>query len=256
MVRKIVKSKKIIAIIPARMGSSRFPGKPLANLAGVPMIGLIYRKVSKAKNLDHTFVATCDIEIFNYMKSIHGHVIMTFKNYQRSSDRCAEVLEKIVGLLRIKFDIVVMVQGDEPMVTGQMVDKAVQPMLKDKKIKVINLMGPIRTKKEFEDKNCIKVVCDKNMNALYFSRNPIPYPGKTESQFRGKQVCVIPFQGKFLKKYRKMTSTPLEKQESVDMLRILEHGYPVKMVKISSETYSVDTLQDLQRVQKYLGGSF
>jgi len=256
MVRKNVKRKKIIAIIPARMGSSRFPGKPMANLAGLPMIGLVYRNVSKAKSLGLTYVATCNIEIYNYIKSIHGNVIMTSKNHQRASDRCAEALEKIEGMLKIKFDIVVMVQGDEPMVTGKMVDKAVQPMLKDKKINVINLMGPIKSKKEFVDKNCIKVVHDKNMNALYFSRSPIPYPGRNGSQYRGKQVCVIPFQGKFLKKYRKMASTPLEQQESVDMLRILEHGYPVKMVKIRSETYSVDTLRDLQRVQKYLGGSF
>lgn len=212
MGRKTLKGKKVIAIIPARMGSSRFPGKPLADLAGLPMVGYIYRKVSKARFLSCTFVATCDSQIFDYIKSIRGNVIMTSKSHHRAADRCAEALEKIEIKLDTKFDIVVMVQGDEPMVTHQMIDHAVRPMLKSKTISVINLLGPIQTKREFMDKNCIKVVCDQKMNALYFSRAPIPFCGQNQTKVWGKQVCVIPFRREFLKKYQQMKSTPLEKK--------------------------------------------
>ena len=164
----------IIALIPARMNSSRFPGKPLASILGTPMIGHVFSNVRKCSLLTSVVVATCDLEIFEYIKSIGGNAIMTKDSHERASDRCAEALLKIEEISNIKYDIVVMVQGDEPMVNAEMINEALTPMLNKNNIEVINLLGEIKTEEEFNDENCIKVVCDKNYKALYFSRQPIP----------------------------------------------------------------------------------
>ena len=165
---------RVIGVIPARMGSSRFPGKPLAKILGIPMIGHIYHRCKMAAVLNNVYLATCDEEIKQYSESINAKVIMTSDKHERASDRVAEAMEKVEKTTGHKADIVVMIQGDEPMITPEMINLAVQPMLKDKKILVSNLMAPIRTREEHQDPNSIKVVVDNNSNALYFSREPIP----------------------------------------------------------------------------------
>ena len=182
---------KILALIPARMGSSRFPGKPMALIDGKPMIGHVYDRVSMSPILSLTAVATCDEQIHDYICSIGGIAVMTQSTYERASDRCAEALLKLEKANNIRYDIVVMVQGDEPMTHPDMIEEAVSPMLKDESINVVNLLGEISNDLEFEDRNCIKVVCDQNSNALYFSREPIPTRSKTKNIPMGKQVCVI-----------------------------------------------------------------
>ena len=131
---------KILAIIPARMGSSRFPGKPMAKIIGKPMIEHVYKNVSKCDLLSKTIVATCDIEIANFIDSIGGESVMTSDRHERASDRCAEALSKIEDLDGIKYDIIVMVQGDEPMTHPDMIAEAINPMLKSKEIIITNLM--------------------------------------------------------------------------------------------------------------------
>lgn len=242
----------IIALIPARMGSSRFPGKPMAQILGKPMIGHVYERVSQSPKLTLTAVATCDKEIFDYIESIGGTAVMTSDTHERASDRCAEALAKLEALNNTKYDIVVMVQGDEPMTHPDMIDEAVQPMLTDESIQVTNLLGKIESLEEFEDRNCIKVVCNLNSDALYFSREPIPTPTKTDKIPMYKQVCIIPFRRDFLLEYIQLTPTPLEVAESVDMMRILEHGKKVRMVPTAFDTKAVDTLEDLKRVEKIL----
>lgn len=242
----------IIALIPARMGSSRFPGKPMAKINGKPMIGHVYERVSQSPLLQQTVVATCDIEIFDYVKSIGGNAIMTGDNHERASDRCAEALEKLEKTNNIKYDIIVMVQGDEPMTHPNMIEEAVQPMLFDPNILVTNLVANIENEEDFKDRNCIKVVCDLMNNALYFSREPIPTQFKINNVPMFKQVCVIPFRRDFLLEYIKLDPTPLEIVESVDMMRILEHGYKVKMIPTAYDTKAVDTLEDLIKVEKIL----
>lgn len=242
----------IIAIIPARMGSSRFPGKPMAKILGKPMIGHVYERVSKSEIVTLTVVATCDQEIVNYIESIGGIAVMTSDKHERASDRCAEALEKLEKINNTKYDIVVMVQGDEPMTDPGMISEAVEPMLHDKDILVTNLLGKIESKEEFEDKNCIKVVCDLENNALYFSREPIPTRGRTGNISMYKQVCIIPFKRDFLLEYIRLSPTPLEIAESVDMMRILEHGKKVRMVPTSYNTNAVDTLEDLKKVEKIM----
>ena len=239
----------IISIIPARMGSSRFPGKPMADILGMPMIGHVYKRVKMSKILTEVYVATCDTEIFNYIESIGGKAVMTSDCHERCSDRCAEAMLKIEEDEAIKVDIMVMVQGDEPLTFPQMIDEAVSPMLDDKRIVITNLVADLATVEEFEDPNEVKVVMDKQNNALYFSREPIPSRKKGILDVpMKKQVCVIPFTRDFLLEYNQMEPTSLEIIESVDMMRILENGMKVKMLDTKYNTKAVDTKEDLERV--------
>lgn len=243
---------RILAIIPARMGSSRFPGKPMALLLGKPMIGHVYERVAKSNILTHTIVATCDQEIFDYIQFIGGKAVMTSDKHDRASDRCAEALLSLEKEYNMKYDIVVMIQGDEPMTRPEMINEAIRPMLDDANIQVVNLLGKITDKAEFEDKNCIKVVCDLEKNALFFSREPIPSRSKTSNIQMGKQVCIIPFRRDYLLQYTALKPTPLEEIESIDMLRILEHGMRVRMVETEYDTRAVDTPEDLELVEKLM----
>ncbi len=230
------------------MGSSRFPGKPMAEILGKPMIGHVYERVSRSKVLSLTAVATCDREIYDYILSIGGVAVMTSDSYERASDRCAEALLKLEKENNTTYDIVVMIQGDEPMTHPDMIIEAITPMLSDSSISVVNLMGDINTIEEFEDRNCIKVVCDLESNALYFSREAIPTRSKIDNIKMSKQVCIIPFKRDFLFEYTKLSPTPLEIAESVDMMRILEHGMKVRMVPTKFNTHAVDTPYDLLKV--------
>ena len=242
---------KTIAIIPVRMGSSRFPGKPLKKINGIPMVELIYNLISKNKSLSKVVVATCDKVIFDHIKSINGEVVMTSIKHQRASDRTAEALVKCEKYKK-KFNVVVMVQGDEPMVDKFMIQKSIEPFKKNKKINVVNLISKIKNKKIMMDPNSIKVVKNLKNEALYFSRSPIPYNNKSKNFYGYKQVCIIPFKRDFLLKYIDLKPTELEKIESVDMMRILENGYAVNLVEISKETFPVDTLNDLKKVIKII----
>lgn len=245
---------KILTLIPARMGSSRFPGKPMAKILGKPMIGHVYQRVSQSEMSTLTAVATCDTEIAEYIESIGGRAVMTGSHHERASDRCAEALEILEREENIRYDIVVMVQGDEPMTHPEMIEEAVQPMLDNPAILVTNLLGVIKTIEEFEDRNCIKVVCDLDGNALYFSREPIPTRAKMKDVPMGKQVCIIPFRRDFLLEYTRMSPTPLEIAESVDMMRVLEHGLKVRMIPTKHETHAVDTLEDIINVEQIMAG--
>lgn len=243
----------IISIIPARLGSSRFPGKPMKQILGMPMIGHVYKRVKMSKILSEVYVATCDAEIYEYVRSIGGKAIMTSDCHERCSDRCAEAMLKIEKEGGSKCDIMVMVQGDEPLTYPQMIDEAVKPMLDDGKILITNLMADLPDLASFENPNEVKVVVDKNSDALYFSREPIPSRKKGVLNVpMKKQVCVIPFRREFLLAYNQMEPTPLEVIESVDMMRILENGLKVKMVPTNFVTKAVDTKEDLEKVSEMI----
>lgn len=242
---------KVIGIIPARMASSRFPGKPLAKICGIPMVGHVYLRSKMSKILNEVYVATCDHEISDYINSIGGKVVMTKDTHERASDRCAEAMLKIEKETGRKVDIIVMIQGDEPMLYPEMIDEVIKPMIEDDSIiQVINLMAALKSRQEHDDPNEIKVVVDRNNFAIYFSREPIPSWKKGAKNIPMlKQICIIPFRRDFLIKFNELEPTPLEIIESVDMLRVLEHGYKVKMVLTNYETYSVDTIEDLKKVE-------
>jgi 3-deoxy-manno-octulosonate cytidylyltransferase (CMP-KDO synthetase) len=243
---------KILALIPARMASSRFPGKPMAPICGKPMIGHVYERVAQSPLVELTAVATCDPEIVEYVRSIGGVAVMTSDTHERASDRCAEALLALEGANRTRYDVVVMVQGDEPMTHPDMIAEAVQPLVDDPAIQVVNLLAPIESDAEFEDRNCIKVVCDLSSNALYFSREPIPTPSRSTGAPRAKQVCIIPFRRDYLLEYTRLAPTPLEIAESVDMMRVLEHGAKVRMAPTRHRTHAVDTAEDLKTVERLM----
>jgi 3-deoxy-manno-octulosonate cytidylyltransferase (CMP-KDO synthetase) len=197
------------------------------------------------ESLDEVYVATCDRQIFDAIEGFGGKAIMTSDVHQRASDRVAEVAEGVEA------DIFVLVQGDEPMTLPEMIDRAVEPMLKDPEVKCVNLSKRITSVESWQDPNTIKVVTDLNKDALYFSRQPIP-----TGHILGagnipvfKQVCIIPFRRDTLLAYASLEPTPLEESESIDMMRFLEHGYKVRMVETEYDTFSVDTPEDLERVQ-------
>ncbi len=243
----------IIAIIPARMGSSRFPGKPLADIHGVPMVGHVAIRSAMSRTVSATHIATCDQVIMEYAAKAGLHAVMTADTHTRCTDRTAEALLKIERETGKKADIVVMIQGDEPMVTPEMIDAAVSPMLKDPSIQVVNLMADLADEAEFEDPNEVKVVTDLKGDALYFSREPIPSRRKgTPTVPMKKQVCIIPFRRDYLLHFNAMPEAPLEIIESVDMMRILENGEKVRMVQIGDRTLSVDTPEDLARVREMM----
>jgi len=244
---------KTIAIIPARMGSSRFPGKPMAKINGIPMIGHCYHRTAMCNDLMDTYVATCDKEIFDYIKSIGGKAVMTSDKHERATDRTAEAMLIVEQELQEQIDLVVMVQGDEPMLVPEMIRQSIQPFTVDKSVNVVNLMANIQTVEEFEDMNEVKVVVDLQSDAIYFSREPIPSSSKYDKSVPMlKQVCIIPFRRDYLLKFNELPPTPLEEIESIDMLRIIENGMKVKMVYSKHETYSVDTIAELKKVEKMM----
>lgn len=242
-------NQKIIGMIPARMGSTRFPGKPLAPILGRSMIEHVYRRSAMCKLLDDVWVATCDQEIMEAVTAFGGKAVMTSDRHERASDRIAEAMQHSDA------DIVVMVQGDEPMTDPQMIEASVEPFLsEDKQIMCVNLVARIESEEEFENPNTIKVVMDEDNFAVYMSREPIPtrhrLPFGQLPAF--KQVCIIPFTRNGLELFTRLPPTPLEETESIDMLRFIEHGYRVKMVETTLFTHAVDTADDLKRVEKLM----
>ena len=243
--------RRVVAVIPARMGSSRFPGKPLAPLLGRPMIEHVVRRAAMCETLDAVYVATCDEEIRAAVEGFGGEVLMTSAAHERASDRVAEAAE------RFEAEVVVMIQGDEPLVTPRMIAAAVAPLFEDASVSCVNLARRVTKREEYFDRNTIKVVMNVRGDAVYFSRSPIPEGAFARAPFDAslpvfKQVCVIPFRRDFLREFARLPQTTLERAESVDMLRAIEHGRPVRLVEIEEETHAVDTPGDLRLVESLL----
>jgi len=230
------------------MNSTRFPDKPLKPILGRSMIEHVYRRTQMCDLLDSVYVATCDEAIRNTVENFGGRVIMTSNSHERASDRVAEAAE------HLQSDIVLMVQGDEPMITPQMIEASLAPMIRDSSVECVNLIKRILDSKEFYDPNTIKVVMNAKGEALYFSRNPIPAVDFASDDRVPvfKQVCVIPFSRKFLKKFYNLPQTLLERAESIDMLRAVEHGLQINLVETDAETHAVDTFEDLILVENLM----
>lgn len=243
--------QKVVAVVPARMGSSRFPGKPLAPLLGRPMVEHVVRRAAMCDSLDAVYVATCDEEIRAAVGRFGGEVIMTSAAHERASDRVAEAAEGLEA------EVVVMIQGDEPMVTPAMIEAAVAPLSVDARVSCVSLVRRIERREDYFDRNTIKVLMNVCGDALYFSRAPVPadaFPDDSDGVRPPvfKQVCVIPFRRDFLREFARLPQTPLERAESIDMLRAIEHGRPVRLVEIEEDTHAVDTAEDLRRVESLM----
>lgn len=235
---------RIIGVIPARMASSRFPGKPLVPLHGLPMIEHVFRRTKLYSHLEEVYIATCDNEIRERAEAFGARVIMTSAAHERATDRVAEAVE------HLEADTIVMVQGDEPMITPEMIQATLDPFRSAPLTACVNLVHRITNQLEFIDPNTIKVVADLRGNALYLSRAPIPHVNfdhTTTAIF--KQVCVISFTRQCLQEFPRLRPTPLERAESIDMLRLLEHGRGVRLVETLETTHAVDTPANLQLVE-------
>jgi 3-deoxy-manno-octulosonate cytidylyltransferase (CMP-KDO synthetase) len=238
-------SKRIVGVIPARMGSSRFPGKPLAKILGRTMLEHVYRRTSMTPELDEVVVATCDEVIRRAVQSFGAKAVMTSEYHERASDRVCEASENVPA------DIYVMVQGDEPMVVPDMISSSLTPFQTNRSVGCVNLIRRITSPDEIDDPNTIKVVRDLDGRAMFFSRSRIP-TGKAVDTTWFKQVCVIPFSADFLRLYSALEPTPLEKAESVDMMRFLEHGHVVHLKETEIDTFAVDTPDQLIEVERLL----
>jgi len=236
---------RTIGVIPARMGSSRFPGKPLARIGGRPMIEHVFRRTAACELLDEVIVATCDEEIAAAARGFGARAVLTSPAHERASDRVAEACQADAA------DTIVMVQGDEPMIEPSMIEAAVAGLRAQPDGVCVNLAAPIESEEEALDPNTIKVAMSRTGGALYFSRSPIPARFAPGTMF--KQVCVIAFTREGLRRFSALPRGPLERIESVDMLRFLESGIPVQMVPTAVRTQAVDTPADLKKVAALMG---
>lgn len=234
------------------MQASRLPGKPLIPILGVPMVGHCFYRSNAAKLISKTYIATCDLEIKKYALKIGAIPIKTSRKHKRATTRTAEAYQIIERRKLPNADIIVMIQGDEPLITPQAIDSAVSAF-KDPDVKIVNIMSLIKNNQDFNNKNNVKVVIDKNNNALFFSREPIPcFWSRKNRTRRFMQTGIIAFRKKNLIKFLRLKETAYEKTESIDMNRILENGGKVKMILTKKPTIGVDTKDDLKKAKALL----
>ena len=236
----------IVAIIPCRFRSKRFPGKPLALIKGYPLMWYSYNQSLKSKYIKAAYIATDDLRIKKECIKFGLNCLMTKKTHLNGTDRIAECIKKV------KADIYVNVQGDEPLINPNSINAVIKKLLcsKNKKILATNAYHIINDRKDISDTNVIKTIFDKDENALAFSRNIIPYNKYDKIYFR--QIGLYAFTQNGLSIFAKLKHGPLEKSETIEMYRILENGYSVKMVKVKDYSKSVDTPQDLEDVKKII----
>jgi len=232
-----------IGIIPARYESKRFPGKPLAMISGKSMIQRVYEGSVSSKLLDDVIVATDDERIADEVKSFGGKVVMTSKDIKSGTDRVATVARDI------DCTHVVNIQGDEPLITGQIIDRLLQPFNENKKMLVTTLIAKAK-RTEKKDKNVVKVVVDNNMNALYFSREDIPFVRCNIGTDSYKHIGIYAFKKETLLAFTEMDQTILEKTESLEQLRFLENGKRIHCVEIDNMLISIDKKEDIQKIKK------
>lgn len=235
---------KIIAIIPARYASSRFPGKALAAIKGKPMIQHVYQQAILAQ-LDRVIIATDDQRIYRYAREFGGEAVMTSVQHRSGTDRIAEVARNL------SCDLVVNIQGDEPLIIPEIIEAAIQPFWQEQDLVMGTLKKRITEQREVNDHNVVKVVTDQDDFALYFSRSPIPFRRKQATDYY-KHIGLYVYQRDFLLKYAGLPPTPLEKSESLEQLRALENGYRIRVVETEYNPIGVDTPADIDRVERIL----
>lgn len=245
----------ITAIIPARYGSTRFPGKALADLGGKPMIQHVYERTSRASHLSQVIVATDDERIAEAVRRFGGNVVMTSPDHETGTDRLAEVARGLDS------DIIVNVQGDEPLIDPAMINQAIEPFLTDRSLQMGTLKCRITCLHDFLSPNVVKVVTDADGHALYFSRSPLPFfrdkwqDLKDEAFASGRLLCykhvgLYVYQRDFLIQYAALAPTPLELAEKLEQLRALENGIRIKVVATDFESLGVDTPEDLNKARE------
>jgi 3-deoxy-manno-octulosonate cytidylyltransferase (CMP-KDO synthetase) len=252
----------IVAIIPARYASTRLPGKPLVDIAGTPMILRVVERARQAPLIDRVIVATDDERVLNVVLAAGQEAIMTSPDHRTGTDRLAEVAAKLEA------EIIVNVQGDEPLIEPSTIEAAVSPLTEDPAIVMSTTCEPIESVDDLLNPSVVKVTVDKNGFAICFSRNPIPFPraaalehGSIENALRAepgllklysKHTGLYVYRREFLLKFAGMDSTKLEQTEALEQLRVLEHGFRIKVVRVAHRSIGVDTPEDLERVRRLM----
>jgi len=241
-------NKRIIVIIPARMASTRYPGKPIVDICGLSMIEHVWQRVKLNNKISGLYIATCDQEIKEVAEGFGAEVIMTSDKHQRCTDRVAEACQKLIDNGK-DFEIVINIQGDEPLLNPQTLDLVIEPFLVEKNTSVVNLIEKLESEEKIMSLNNVKVVFDQRGYVLYFSRLPIPNGLETKHY---KQLGIYGLTREAILKYVKMEETPLEIAESDDMLRFVENGIPVKVALSPFVTKGVDTPADHKTVKEIM----
>jgi len=233
---------KVLGVIPARYGSTRLPGKPLVNLAGKPMIQRVYERASQARLLERLLVATDDQRIADAVAAFGGEAMLTSPDHPTGTDRIAEVLRSV------ECEIVVNIQGDEPLIDPNVIDLAADALLTDSSIAMSTLMTRIRDEADARDTNITKVVVDTHGFALYFSAAPIPCHRADTGHGWFKHLGLYAYRRDFVLKYVTLPRTPLEQTEKLEQLRALEHGFRIKVIETDHDAISIDVPEDVDRV--------
>jgi len=242
----MINNKKVLVVIPARLGGYRFPDKPIRKICDKPMIEWVWRNAVNSKYADKVVIATPDKKILEISSLFGAESIITKSNHSRGTERVYEVYEK----LDKSFDIVVNFQGDEPLVSSKYLDIAIEELQKNSDIDCVNLFKYMNYQDAEKDQNEVKVVTDKNNNALYFSRNALPAKWLGDKNFKCKvEICVMPMWSRSLEKFVMYGCSYYENIESVDMMRFVENGNKVKMIECNEDVQSVDCLEDLKKAE-------
>lgn len=237
---------KFLGVIPSRYASTRLEGKPLKDICGHTMVEWVYKRALKSK-LDGVVVATDEERIVDEVKSFGGNVILTRKDHINGTSRIAEVCETYTD-----YDVIVNIQGDEPLIEPDMINSIIDSFVEDNTIPMSTLKYKLTDMAEIENPNAVKVVTDKNDFAIYFSRSVIPYPRNLNMDNYYKHVGIYGYKRDFVMEYAKMASTPLELSESLEQLRVLENGYKIKVLETPYKIIGVDTQEELERVREYI----
>lgn len=239
---------KIIGVIPARYKSSRFPGKPLADICGKPMIWWVYQQCKKVSDFEAVYVATDDERIYDTCRSLDMDVIMTSDKHRTGTDRIGEVARKIPA------DLIVNIQGDEPLLEPETIHAAIQPFYENEDLQITNLMTAIKDPVEVVNFTVPKVITNREGIGIYLTRSCAPYPKGAIDYRYYKQVCVYGFKPEALQFYcdygEKYGKAKIEEIEDIEILRFIENGYKVQYIEVDSDTVAVDTPNDLEKVKE------
>ena len=237
---------KFLGVIPARYASTRLEGKPLITIEGHPMIEWVYKRAATS-SLDKVVVATDDQRIFDTVVAFGGEAVMTSPLHTNGTSRIAEVAAEYQD-----YEVIINVQGDEPLIEGAMIDALIEPFRKTSDLVMATLKHKIDTYEEVENPNNVKVITDREDYAIYFSRSPIPYPRTLDMKNYYKHVGIYGYKRDFVIEYSKMNPTDLEISESLEQLRVLENGYKIKVLDTPYKVVGVDTSEDLAKVAKII----
>ncbi|MYL20125.1 3-deoxy-manno-octulosonate cytidylyltransferase [Halobacillus litoralis] len=237
---------KVVGIIPARYNSSRFPGKPLADILGKPMVQHVFERVRASQVIDDVVVATDHEDIKQAVLDFGGRVVMTSEDHETGSDRIAEVVSKIEG------DIFVNIQGDEPLIHTGTIDKIVETALENPE-SVVTAKTKLENMEDVQDPNIVKVIADRKDSAIYFSRSQIPYNRSKEAINYYKHLGIYSYPREVITQFVDLPQSPLERVEVLEQLRLLENGYSIKVIETSYDAVGVDVPGDIQKVENIMG---